>query len=220
MPDRANSTIPPVFLRQDDLLAGIQQLNGLTAALCRDLRTLIGSRGERLRPAAEQLVEELILFLDTTDGDPDLEDDGDAEEEPDGEPLLGATDGLNQEKAWRSDGWCAPETAAEPEDDPADDEPSLGSTASLDQGCWAFGTSDEREDEHDGGEPDEDGEPELGSFDRLINQRHAWKARNGAYWWGSSCNELDTADNEPSLGWTVDGLCGDSHDREADVQPA
>jgi hypothetical protein len=32
------------------------------------------------------------------------------------------------------------------------------------------------EDEHDGGEPDEEGEPSLGSFDRLVDQEYSWVA--------------------------------------------
>jgi hypothetical protein len=45
------------------------------------------------------------------------------------------------------------------------------------QNNWAAGANDEREDEHDGAEPCEEGEPALGSFDRLINQEHGWKPR-------------------------------------------
>ena len=32
------------------------------------------------------------------------------------------------------------------------------------------------EDEHDGREPGEDGEPSLGSFDLVTNQEHSWQS--------------------------------------------
>jgi len=179
MPDRANSTNPPVFLAQAELLTGIQQLNGRTAEIQRDLNTFLGSRGSGVRSAAEQLVEHLISFLDEVEGDPDFEDNGDAEEEPDEEPILGSTDHVNQERAWPAR-YYGPEMTAEPENDNSDSEPSLGSVATsenITQGAWASGTSDDREDEHDGAEPDEDDEPALGSFDRLLNQEHAWMQR-------------------------------------------
>jgi hypothetical protein len=38
------------------------------------------------------------------------------------------------------------------------------------------GSLDWEGDEHDGREPEDDTEPSLGSFDRLVNQQHAWTA--------------------------------------------
>jgi hypothetical protein len=64
---------------------------------------------------------------------------------------------------------------------------------------WATGNRDDREDEHDGTEPDEDGEPMLGSVDRQINQEISWHTR-GRWWLGGDDQEVDTSDNEPSLG--------------------
>lgn len=48
-------------------------------------------------------------------------------------------------------------------------EPSLSSTST-----GAFGTPDDLEDEHDGSEPDNDGEPLLGALEGIINQDDAW----------------------------------------------
>lgn len=66
----------------------------------------------------------------------------------------------------------------------ADLEPSLGSSAAHEwysQAGWATGTADDREDEHDGkepdhgeAEPDNEGEPTLGSLESVINQDIAW----------------------------------------------
>jgi hypothetical protein len=61
-------------------------------------------------------------------------------------------------------------------------------------GAYRRGTTTTREDEHDGSEPDNDGEPSLWSFDRVTNQEHAWRER-----WGWPCYqdmELDNADHE------------------------
>lgn len=75
-----------------------------------------------------------------------------------------------------------------------DREPSLGSGAAREhtsQQFWGAGTGGDREDEHDGAEPDDDLEPSIGAADRIIDQRQAWQA-------GSlNDNELDLADLEP-----------------------
>jgi hypothetical protein len=43
-----------------------------------------------------------MLLLDEIDGDVEHEEDADFENEPDMEPSLGATNGINQERAWQS----------------------------------------------------------------------------------------------------------------------
>jgi hypothetical protein len=61
--------------------------------------------------------------------------------------------------------------------DDADDEPALGSGGVhglVNQEGWAAGSFDDREDEHDGQEPDDEGEPSLSSLDRQIDQLAAW----------------------------------------------
>jgi hypothetical protein len=63
--------------------------------------------------------------------------------------------------------------------DPA--EPSLGSvgdTHHFDQERWATGGTKDLEEEHDGAEPDECGEPSLGSLDRVMNQEQSWYREN------------------------------------------
>ena len=104
-----------------------------------------------LRREAAAEVERLIAFLDALGGDPDLEDGGDDEEEPD-EPSLGWTTTFNQTSRNRLGG-----TGDEEQDD-ADREPSLGSRSAINQLLWADGSTKDFEDEHDGREPDVDDE--------------------------------------------------------------
>jgi hypothetical protein len=109
---------------------------------------------------------------------------------------------------------------ADAEDD-GSDEPSLGSLESHPNGYgfperssigtqaqWGSSATDDTEDEHNGREgpdedlePDAEGEPSLGSFDRLENQLHAWKM-HGA-WFGGEDRENDPA--ESGIG-EMDGL--------------
>jgi hypothetical protein len=97
--------------------------------------------------------------------------------------FLDATDG---------DADLEPDNDAEPE---GDEEPSLGWTTVPNQAARSFhgplSAEPDLEDEHDGGEPDHEGE-DSGSLDAEIDQV-GW-ARGGD-------SEL-----EPSLGWTVDGV--------------
>lgn len=127
------------------------------------------------RASLDDAIEKLIAFRDLMDPDPDLE------EEPDREPNMGWTE---REARLGKYGKVQGD----------DLEPSLGSVGSYtflgSQDRWAFGTTDEREDEHDGSEPDVDGEPELGSVNRVDQ---TWWAIGGT---GSFEGE------EPSLGWT------------------
>jgi len=86
-----------------------------------------------------------------------------------------------------------PEDEADDSDDEdgGDDEDSLGSleryassygpdgkNPSGSQMNWAGGRGDDLEDEHDGAEPDECGEPSLGSLDRVMNQEQSWHRDN------------------------------------------
>jgi hypothetical protein len=59
---------------------------------------------------------------------------------------------------------------------------------------WASGNSRDLEDEHDGSEPDEDGEPSLGSFDGMVSQLSSWKQRVG--WFPGSDRDQDDSDME------------------------
>jgi hypothetical protein len=137
----------------------------------------------------ENAVENLLAFLDTMEPDPDLEDE-EGEPDNDAEPSMGWTE---QEARWGR--------YMEVQGD--DLEPSLGSinprlaapyrgysdavgvrTTETSQDNWSKGNRDECEgDEHDGREPDPDGEPSLGSLNSF-NQVH----------WGSS--GTDDAEDE------------------------
>jgi len=87
-------------------------------------------------------VDGLLQILDAIDADPDLEPSTSAHAWP------GTPSG-----AWDE---CEDNHDAEHEDG----EPSLGWTATNKQLGWPwYGDTDEREDEHDGGEPDVDREP-------------------------------------------------------------
>jgi hypothetical protein len=145
-----------------------------------ELRSALAKLAE-LRAEAAAEVDRLLAFLDATELDADLEAQGD---ELDSGPEDDAEDG-------------------------ADDEPSLGSierhpseySAGPDNGVvngaghergWSDGGLDDREDEHDGSEPDVDDEPSLGSFEAMANQADAWRADNP---WNIVDGEDDPADS-------------------------
>jgi hypothetical protein len=115
----------------------------------------------RLRKEARDEIDRLIRFLDKTDDyvSRELEDAVD-----DGPIDDNELDG--------------PEHGEDEESDPP--EPSLGSVGDMhfDQTRWAGGGRRDLEDEHDGAEPDECGEPSLGSLDRITNQERSWRREN------------------------------------------
>lgn len=125
------------------------------------------------RKDKEALVEVLIASLDQADADPDLE------------PLLGAPE-VRDGHERRAYVWARGAT---------DDREG-------DAGC------DDREDvcedegaEHDGSEPDVDGEPILGAFDRVVNQEESWlDVTAGQADELDDCDLEDTGDDEPSIG--------------------
>src|SRR5450432_3010201 len=55
-----------------------------------------------VRTLIADAIESLILLLDEIDGDVEHEENADFENEPDMEPSLGATNGINQVRAWQS----------------------------------------------------------------------------------------------------------------------
>ena len=62
---------------------------------------LIAAKGDAVRPGVEALAEQLIGFLDATAGDPELEEENErGDGGADGEPTLGASDAMNQKRAW------------------------------------------------------------------------------------------------------------------------
>ena len=66
----------------------------------------------------------------------------------------------------------------DPGEEPGDVEPSLGWTDQEARKGVPYqgpGFSCDLEHEHDGREPDEDGEPSLGAFEQLTDQLHFWQ---------------------------------------------
>jgi hypothetical protein len=116
------------------------------------------------RENIRELTTSLIDFLDEVEDDADLEpwlgssatngDDREAEDEHD-EPSLGWTD--SEAKHGRY-------SLTDKEVDRSDDEPCLASTEGIamnegrSQEYWAQGRTDDLEDEHDGAEPDDEGD--------------------------------------------------------------
>ncbi len=139
--------------------------------------------GPGFKTKIERAVDALLDILEGMDADPDLEETGDDELTGDEEPSLGATHAPDQNRAWSAaqcieiDAEFDGDTTAE-----CDREPSLGSVerhpngyATLNdawstQENWASGTADDREDEHDGAEPDMDGEPSLAAQEWMTTQ--------------------------------------------------
>jgi hypothetical protein len=73
-------------------------------------------------------------------------------------------------------------------------------------------------------EPSDDTEPDLGAFDRMINQERSWKTaeRNVDHYGWSTSQELDDSDHEPSLGGALNvdqshWSDGNFTDREPDL---
>jgi len=160
------------------------------------------------RKRIESRIEELIAVLDAQDAPTeDMEEGGDDEPDNDREGSLGWTEDYNQDRAIKAclnDAGviCGPDREA----DESDSEPSLGSCGGtydaeyFDQRGWAGGSTNDAEgDEHDGREPDEDGEYEMGWPDLIDQERAARSMRGtvnlgGDQWWPAYC------EGEPSLG--------------------
>jgi len=104
------------------------------------------------RRAVEQQIDALIDLLNTLDPDPDLE------------PSLAFTERLyNISQA--DPNYAANANAGDDREADDEREPSLGSVNPTIYGVqesWSAGNCDDREDEHDGAEPDVDDEPSLG----------------------------------------------------------
>ncbi len=164
------------------------------------------------RALLERAIECLIAYLDPTDGDPDMEDNGDAEDEHDAEadtaddePSVGSTGGLfpdDQRVTWGAGSGVTDDRektgyTAETEDD----EPSLG---------WGAGRDFSQSGLTQGYAPDgTEKEPSLGWT--------TWEAGNGRYAWMYCSDE-----SEPSLGWQNEGSqqalrSGGADEAEADT---
>ena len=114
-------------------------------------------------------------MLDKLDADPDFEDTADIENDiADEEPLHGAPE--QQAGSWKGIdavlgcgdgeelelGWTELEARFGRYRAGGDNgyEPSLGSNGGINQLKWSKGPTDDREDEHDGREPDSENEPD------------------------------------------------------------
>jgi hypothetical protein len=64
------------------------------------------------------------------------------------------------------------------------------------------------EDEHDGREPDVDGEPDLGSFDRTIDQEKSWRQSKSGLLAGIDyeLDDCDREDDDPAEVSDVSGI--------------
>jgi len=200
---------------------------------------MTGNPNNTATPEARALlakaVESLISLLDLLEVDPELEDNGDAEAEPDDEPSLGSLDRAPQTR-W-SEGPPSYHFDHDQELDTADDEPSLGSLTSCgsngSQGNWADGSSDDRE--KTGFATESDDEEDCLGWAANVDQSHlglplderepslGWtemEARYGRYGVDSNRDlEDDQVDGEASLGWQNEGqqgllMMGTNDDRE------
>lgn len=192
----------------------ILRLASASERVAERLGTVVGV-GQDKDPASEyvrnvrELVDRLLELLDGLDPDPDLEptlgfvpgvaENDECEAEGDVECSLGSLDrSVDQTKAWK----CNWQHAEDLEHDDSDDEPSLGSlerapscygtdgpNPSGSQISWASGSSSDLEDEHDGREPEDDSEPSLGSFDRMMDQTKSMQVVG----WTTHDQEIDPA---------------------------
>ncbi|MDB5596270.1 MAG: hypothetical protein JWM36_3231 [Hyphomicrobiales bacterium] len=124
-----------------------------------------------VRGLLERGVETLLDLLNVIDANPDDEDDreGDSVEE-EGEPSLGAPE-LDCSYVGDQTNW-ARGSGCDAEQDDTDHEPSLASSNERsDQTSWGwFGNDRDIEEEHNGREPDTDGEPTLGSTEDVAKK--------------------------------------------------
>jgi hypothetical protein len=66
---------------------------------------LLGATGEAVIPAVHELADKLIAFLDTADDFDEREEENEhGDGSADDEPSLGASETMNQERAWRNTG--------------------------------------------------------------------------------------------------------------------
>lgn len=137
----------------------------------------------RLRKEASAEIDRLIAFLDASDPYVTTE----LEEQVDD----GAIDDTELDRDDSDD------------EDNGDDEPSLGSGAVGEwstQAAWVTPQARaclDGEDEHDGAEPDEDGEPSLGSFEGLMHDQEVSYMVSGNAWWSAGADiEQDDCDRE------------------------
>jgi hypothetical protein len=174
------------------------------------------------REALEAAISAAIDLLDSAEMRFfDLEDGGDLEPDADEEVSLGSPNESKSQVRW-GDGTPANGWDADREGSEDDLEPSLGSIGScygqsIPQTMWARGSDNDAEgDEHDGAEPDQDGEPSHGSTSAL-NQNHAWRASSDFSGSGEGEPSFGWSDMPPGRGHPESAWNGYAEDREQDV---
>ena len=151
--ERAFPTDPDAVLALIKVGRHLQSIDESLRAMCR-------AHNDTFRKRAEEMVEEMLTFLDLDDvsmGSEDEEGGGDDEETGDEEPSLGWTD---FESRWGKPPMPGDHAVdAEIEDghdeEGGDAEPSLAFLdRAVDQREWSGGNGQDLEDEHDGREPE------------------------------------------------------------------
>jgi hypothetical protein len=151
---------------------------------------LLGATGEAVIPAVHELADKLIAFLDTADDFDEREeenehgDGGYGEGGADDEPSLGASETMNQERAWRNTG---SRDDCELQDEDGDELDKL-EACDLDISGEADGAT--------GGCVDD--EPSLGSLDSRVSQLR-WSAPDRPVLWPNQDMELDEAEHEVGI---------------------
>ena len=101
--NRHTLEVSPLLLHPaaEQALVAVGRVADELAKLNASMDKLIAAKGDAVRPAVEALAEQLIGFLDATADDPDIEEENEhGDGGADDEPSLGASDAMNQERAW------------------------------------------------------------------------------------------------------------------------
>ena len=179
--------VPQLLLHPaaEEALVAVGRVADVLAKLNASMDRLIAAKGDAVRPAVEALAEQLIGFLDATAGDPDLEEENEHGDGADDEPSLGASDAMNQERAW-SFGQNPGDDCEEQNEDGDEldrlevDEVELKGEADGDNGGCV------------------DDEPSLGSLDGRFSQLR-WGGTDRCVLWPGEDFEYDEAEHEVGI---------------------
>jgi hypothetical protein len=184
--DRPPAGDPPLLLHPaaEQALVAVGRVADELAKLNASMDKLIAAKGDAVRPAVEALAEQLIGFLDATDDEREEENehgDGGADDEP----SLGASDAMNQERAWSFGQNPGDDREEQNEDgDELDrfevDEVELKGEADGDNGGCV------------------DDEPSLGSLDGRFSQLR-WGGTDRCVLWPGGDFEYDEAEHEVGI---------------------
>jgi hypothetical protein len=184
--DRPPAGDSPLLLHPaaEQALVAVGRVADELAKLNASMDKLIAAKGDAVRPAVEALAEQLIGFLDATDDEREEENehgDGGADDEP----SLGASDAMNQERAWSFGQNPGDDREEQNEDgDELDtlevDEVELKGEADGDNGGCV------------------DDEPSLGSLDGRFSQLR-WGGTDRDVLWPGGDFEHDEAEHEVGI---------------------